>query len=287
MIFGWNKDGSSNKAPGSNSTDGSQNSKVWIMGVINVTPDSFSDGGSFHDPTAAIRHARQLLADGADILDIGAESTRPGATPLSESEEWLRLKPVLEGLRRELPQAVLSLDTRKSGLMLTGAALGVALINDVEGARDPATLKALAGFPGLSYLCMHMHQTPQTMQSQPLDGSGAVGVVTAFFDDRFKALRDAGFPPECIWMDPGFGFGKTDAGNACLMRAVPAFADRYNLAIGVSRKGFLGRTLSIKEPRDRDAASKTLEFGLACAGARMIRTHDVARLKKLLDLAHA
>ncbi len=266
---------------------GSDKTKVWVMGVINITPDSFSDGGSYHEPKAAVRHARRLLADGADILDLGAESTRPGATPLTETEEWLRLKPVLEALRKELPQVPLSIDTRKPGLMLTAAALGATLVNDVEGARDPATLKALAVFPDLSYLCMHMHGTPQDMQKCPLDGAAAVEAVDRFFDDRFKALTQAGFRPDRIWMDPGIGFGKTDAGNARLMREVPAFSARYNLAIGISRKGFLGRTLGIKEPKDRDAPSKTLEFGLACAGARMIRTHDVARLKNLLDLANA
>ena len=262
-------------------------SKFWIMGVINITPDSFSDGGHFLEPKAALRHARQLVADGADILDLGAESTRPGATPLSETEEWLRLKPVLETLRRELPGVPLSLDTRKPGLMITGAAMGVALVNDIEGARDPATIKALAAFPAVNYLCMHMYKTPQTMQDNPLGGPEAVAAVTSFFADRFKALTDAGFGSERIWMDPGFGFGKSDAGNARLMLEVPRFAERYNLGIGVSRKGFLGRTLGIKEPKDRDASSKMLEFGLACAGARMIRTHDVARLKKLLDLTNA
>lgn len=255
------------------------------MGVINITPDSFSDGGRFLDPKAALRHARQLLADGADILDVGAESTRPGARALSETEEWIRLKPVLETLRRELPTAPLSIDTRKPGLMITAAAMGAAMINDVEGARDAVTLKALAAYPQLSYVCMHMQGSPADMQKNPLDGAVAVEAVTSWCAGRHAGLLAAGFTPERLWMDPGFGFGKSDAGNAHLMAAIPALAAQYNLAIGVSRKGFLGRTLEIKEPIDRDAPSKTLELGLACAGARMIRTHDVVRLKNLMSLA--
>jgi dihydropteroate synthase len=255
------------------------------MGVVNVTPDSFSDGGDALSPRDALARCDELLRDGADLIDLGAESTRPGAAPLPADEEWTRLAPVLAALaQRDLVSRV-SLDTRKPDLMLRAADLGIALVNDVEGGRDAATLKALARYPNLGYLAMHMHGTPETMQRHPLGGRAAVAAVTSFFAERAAALRAAGFAPERVWLDPGIGFGKTDAGNLRLMAEIPRWRGAHQVAVGVSRKGFLGRALGLPAPKDRDPPTKTLELGLWLLGARLIRTHDVARLRTLVDLA--
>jgi len=256
------------------------------MGVLNVTPDSFSDGGRFLDPTAAVDQALSLVAAGADVIDVGAESTRPGAKTLPPEEEWQRLEPVLKrlgALGEGKLGAKLSVDTRKPSLMRPAAELGASYINDVSGLAPMDILRTLAGFRGLQYIAMHMIATPETMQLEPLRGSEAVRAVDAFFGEATQRLADAGFAAERRWLDPGIGFGKADSGNLRLMAALPQWTNRYNIAIGISRKSFIGRALDIPVPQDRDAPSKMLELGLAFAGAKMIRTHDVARLRKLLD----
>jgi dihydropteroate synthase len=259
---------------------------IHIMGVINVTPDSFSDGGAYLDPGAAVAHAEQLVADGATVLDLGAEATRPGAAPVDAAEEWRRLAPVLAALASRRLGAVLSVDTSKAEIMLRAADAGAAMINDVTGTADAATLARLARYPRMAYVAMHMHGEPRTMQRSPLAAADAVATVEQFFARCAKALADAGFEPDRRWLDPGIGFGKSDGANLRLMAATADWASRYQLAVGVSRKSLLGRALGIATPADRDAPSKTLELALAMAGARMIRTHDVKRLKHLLDLWH-
>jgi dihydropteroate synthase len=254
------------------------------MGIVNVTPDSFSDGGLAFDPGAAEARADRLWADGADWLDVGAESTRPGAAPVDEGEEWRRLEPVLKRLAGKSRGPRVSVDTRKPAVMRRAADLGVGMINDVSGLADPATLTALARYPGLAYAAMHMHGTPETMQKTPLPAARARATVERFFADATAALAGAGFPPERIWLDPGIGFGKTDAANVQLIAAVGELARGRQLLVGVSRKSLLGRVLGIQEPDARDAPTKTLELGLAIAGAGMLRTHDVRRLRTLLKL---
>lgn len=257
-----------------------------IMGVINVTPDSFSDGGRYLSPEAALKQAERLIEEGADILDLGGESTKPGAPAVSEDEEWRRLEPVLRVLakkRRSRP-VLLSIDTQKPVLMRRAADLGAAMINNVAGLCDAETLATLARYPGMHYLAMHMHGTPETMQREPLRASAAVRAVDHFFATAQDNLSRAGFSRDRIWLDPGIGFGKSDAGNVQLMARIPTWAAKHQVAIGVSRKSLIGRTLGIADAADRDPPTKTLELGLAIAGARLVRTHDVARLKKLLTL---
>ena len=260
---------------------------VLIMGVINITPDSFSDGGQYVAPDAAIAKAKALLAGGAQILDLGAESTRPGAAELTPEAEWSRLEPVFRRLHADLPsaftQAMISVDTRHPDVMRRAAAAGARMINDVGGAKhDRSVLADLAKIRGLHYVAMHMHATPATMQDAPLTGQDAVDAVDTFFVDATAALKAAGFDASRIWLDPGIGFGKTDAGNSLILREIPRWTAAHQVAIGISRKSFLGRALGIERPIDRDAASKGLELGLAVAGARLIRTHDVAGLSRLL-----
>ncbi len=256
-----------------------------IMGVVNVTPDSFSDGGELPTPEAAAQKAARLFEDGAEVIDIGAESTRPNATPVSSTEEWQRLEPVLKLLQKNHPTIPVSLDTRKPELMLRAADLGVVFVNDVEGGLQVPedTLARLAKYPRMQYIAMHMQGNPLTMQKQPLNADDALQAVDGFFAERQKALEAAGFAKDRIYLDPGIGFGKTDEANFRLMRDLVRWTREYRIAIGISRKGFLRRALKLDDPKATDPATKKLELGLALLGAKMIRTHDVKGLKDHLD----
>ncbi len=254
------------------------------MGVINVTPDSFSDGGELPTPEAAAEKAARLVQDGADLIDLGAESTRPNATPVDSSEEWRRLEPVLKLLQKNHPTVPVSLDTRKPDLMLRAADLGVVFINDVEGGVQvpKETLARLAKYPRMQYIAMHMQGNPQTMQQNPLNPDAAIAAVDGFFAERHAALRDAGFAGDRIYLDPGVGFGKTDEANFRMMRDIHRWTKPYRIAVGISRKGFLRRAFKIDDPKKTDEVTKKLELGLALLGVRMIRTHDVQGLQALL-----
>lgn len=255
-----------------------------IMGVVNVTPDSFSDGGELATPEAAAARAALLVLEGADVIDLGAESTRPGAPPVDFAEEWRRLEPVLKILQKNHPQIPVSLDTRKPELMLRAADLGVVYVNDVEGGRQvpPEVLSRLAKYPKMQYIAMHMQGNPETMQKNPLSADDAVKAVDGFFAERQAALLAAGFAAERIYVDPGIGFGKTDEANFRLMRDVTRWTTSFRVAIGISHKGFLRRAFKIDEPKKTDPATKKLELGLALLGVRVIRTHDVKGLKEHL-----
>jgi dihydropteroate synthase len=254
-----------------------------IIGVLNVTPDSFSDGGTFLDPEKAVAHAWDLVTDGADVIDIGAESTRPGSAPVDADEEWRRLEPVLAALADQKPKARISLDTYKPMTMRRALDYPVDIINDISGVADRLTLEILAK-RGLTYWAMHMHRDPASMHADPLDGADALREVAGFYQKTQATLKDVGFAEDRIWLDPGIGFGKTDRANVQVMRQALAEASRFEIVLGISRKSFIGRLLGITDPKDRDAPSKMLELGFLFAGVRGIRTHDVARLKTLRDL---
>ena len=257
-----------------------------IMGVVNVTPDSFSDGGKYLDPGRACEWASELLAQGADIIDVGAESTRPGADELDEETEWARLHPVIVRLKKQFGSRIkISVDTKKPKLMVLSARSGVDFINDVSGLADQETLQYLALESKVSYLSMHMRGTPKSMQETPLNGHEVLDEVSDFFKLSSETLVKAGFSSERIWMDPGIGFGKTDQANLLLMANTQHFASKYQLAIGISRKSWIGRLLDLQAPLDRDPPSKIAEFTLATAGAKIIRTHDVKHLARLRDVS--
>ncbi len=253
------------------------------MGVINVTPDSFSDGGRFDHVDAATRQAEKLLAEGADLLDLGGESTRPGSHPVSVEEERKRLEPVLKRLGPSLKRPILSLDTYKPEIMRLGVDCGVGIINNIRGLADEKTLRFLAA-QQVTYLAMHCHGEPKTMQVNPLGAEEALASVESFFVTAEKALGEAGFPREKIWLDPGIGFGKSDAANLKLLSLIPRFSARYNLAVGISRKGFIGRMTGVQKPEDRDPPTKMLEWMLAEQGVKVIRTHDVAGLAHIRNM---
>lgn len=255
-----------------------------VMGVLNVTPDSFSDGGRFAATEAALRHARRLAAEGAAVLDIGGESTRPGAAPVDATEELRRVIPVIEGLVQE-GGPPLSIDTAKPEVMLAAAAAGVELINDVRALRLPGALEAAAA-SGCAVCLMHMLGEPRTMQQAPSYGD-VVEDVYAFLADRIEACVRAGIGLERISVDPGFGFGKTLEHNLLLMRRLPRFASLgVPLLVGVSRKSMIG-ALTGRAVDDRLAGGVALAALAVASGARIIRSHDVAATLDAVAVAAA
>jgi dihydropteroate synthase len=246
-------------------------SRPLVMGVVNVTPDSFSDGGKFFDPEAAIAHALQLLRDGADILDIGAESTRPGAPPVSLEEELKRLLPVVKGLRD--CGAPLSVDTRKPQVMRFVLKLGADMINDVTGFASADALEAMRSSNAAACV-MHMLGEPGSMQNAPYYGDVFADVSNFLFGQAAK-LRAAGVGAERIVLDPGIGFGKTCAHNLTLLSGLPQMsANGYPILVGLSRKSVVGEVTG-REKGERMAGSLGAAVAAAALGARIVRVHDV------------
>ena len=244
-----------------------------VMGVVNLTPDSFSDGGRYLEPAQALERALTLEAEGAAILDLGGESTRPGAAPVTEQEEIRRVLPVLERLRPRT-RAILSIDTSKPEVMRAAAAAGVDLINDVYALRAPGALEAAAA-SGCAVCLMHMQGEPRTMQHAP-HYDDVVGEVRAFLAERVSACRAAGIADARIVLDPGFGFGKTLEHNLTLLRRLEALRlDGLPLLAGLSRKSMIG-VLTGKPSEARVHGSVAAALIAAQNGARILRVHDVA-----------
>jgi dihydropteroate synthase len=255
-----------------------------IMGVVNVTPDSFSDGGRFLDPAAAVAHARQLIEEGADLVDLGAESSRPGAAAVVTAEEELRrLLPVLQGLR-DAPVPV-SVDTIKPEVMRVVLAEGATMINDINALRAPGAIAAVAAADAAVCL-MHMQGMPGTMQQHP-SYDDVVAEVKAFLLERVRAARAAGIALERIAIDPGFGFGKTLEHNLELLRHLREFEVLgVPLLAGWSRKSSLGK-ITGKPAGERLAASVAAALIAAQNGARILRVHDVAATRDALSVLAA
>ena len=254
------------------------------MGVLNVTPDSFSDGGRFADADAAVRHGVRLAGEGAVFIDVGGESTRPGAEPVSLAEELRRVVPVIEGLRGAT-SAVISVDTSKPEVMRAAAAAGAGLINDVRALREPGALMA-ARDSGCAVCLMHMQGEPRTMQHSPTYGD-VVREVRAFLDERLAACRAAGIGADALLIDPGFGFGKTLEHNLTLLRRLAELAAGGTpLAVGLSRKSMVG-TLTGNPAGERLLGSVVLAALAALAGAAIVRAHDVAATVEALKVVTA
>jgi dihydropteroate synthase len=254
-----------------------------LMGVVNVTPDSFSDGGLYLDPEAAIAHGRELAAAGAEILDVGGESTRPGAEVVSEEEELRRVIPVIEGLGRE---GDISVDTSKAAVAAAALDAGAEIVNDVTALRGDTGMAALCAERGATVVLMHMRGDPRTMQNDPRY-EDVVAEVKAFLAERLEAAMAAGIAAEQIWLDPGIGFGKTAAHNMELLRRLGELRELGRpLVIGTSRKSFIGRV-------DGSAAGERLGGTIASSvlaaaeGAEVLRVHDVAEVRQALTVATA
>ncbi|WP_019593922.1 dihydropteroate synthase [Thioalkalivibrio sp. ALM2T] len=260
-----------------------------IMGILNVTPDSFSDGGQYARVDDALTRARAMVAEGAEILDVGGESTRPGAAPVALEDERQRVLPVIEALRAEL-DVPLSVDTMKPEMMREAVAVGAGMLNDVNGFRaDGALAVAMeaARERGVALCVMHMQGDPQSMQRAP-HYDDVVDEVRAFLEQRVAELLRGGVPRGQILLDPGFGFGKTLEHNVALFRGLPRLAaSGLPLLVGVSRKSMIGQLLDARPVADRDPGSAVAALLAAQAGARVLRVHDVSVTRDALALYSA
>jgi dihydropteroate synthase len=256
-----------------------------IMGIVNVTPDSFSDGGRFNDPGRAVEHAFSLLAEGADILDIGGESTRPGAEPVEEAEELRRVLPVIRAVRSQT-KVLISIDTMKAAVARAALDAGADIINDVTGLRADAAMPRLAAETNAGLVVMHMTGTPQTMQVNP-HYDDVVTEVLRYFEDRLRLLQNKGINLDRIVLDPGFGFGKSLEHNLTLMRELPRLATLRPLLIGVSRKSMIGKVLHSDAMFDRHWPTIALTAHAREHGARIVRVHDVKPNSDALSMMEA
>jgi dihydropteroate synthase len=256
-----------------------------IAGVVNVTPDSFSDGGKFFDTQAAVEHGLKLVAEGADILDIGGESTRPRATPVPEAEELRRVIPVIEQLaaRVKIP---ISIDTMKPAVARAAIVAGASMVNDVAANRAEDTMWRLVAETGAAYVLMHMQGTPQTMQANPTYAD-VVREVHEFFSERLRQLANCGIAREQVILDVGIGFGKTLEHNLLLIAALRSFTTLMRpLLLGVSRKSFLVKAAGVETPGRLPAALACSALAVE-AGVQLIRTHDVAETVQAVRLTES
>lgn len=244
-----------------------------VMGILNLTPDSFSDGGRYADREAAVARAERMAEEGAAIIDLGGESTRPGASPVAVEEELARVIPVVEALAPRLP-VPLSVDTSKPEVMRAAVAAGAGLINDVRALREPGALEAAAA-AGVPVCLMHMQGEPPTMQREPRYDD-VLQEVCDYLEARVQACEQAGIARERLVLDPGIGFGKTLEHNLTLLRGLPALAGLgLPLLVGVSRKGMIGQLLGGVPVEGRVQGSVTAALYAARMGARILRVHDV------------
>ncbi|MCA9081438.1 MAG: dihydropteroate synthase [Planctomycetaceae bacterium] len=251
------------------------------MGILNVTPDSFSDGGSWCDVSRAVDHALALEADGADLIDVGGESTRPGAEPVDESEELRRVIPVIDRLRGQL-QIPISVDTMKSRVAAEALIAGAQIVNDVSAGMFDANMAHVCANSDCGVILMHMQGTPQTMQQEP-HYDDVVAEVLQFLEERMQAFVASGVSCERIVLDPGIGFGKTAAHNLSLLKAIPQLrATGRPVLIGHSRKRFLKHLLG-RDVEERQAGTIGVSIALAESGADLLRVHDVRAIRDALQ----
>ena len=254
-----------------------------LMGVVNVTPDSFSDGGRYLDAEAAVAHGEKLLKDGAEILDVGGESTRPGAVEVDEAEELRRVEPVVAALAG---RATVSIDTSKLAVAEAAIDAGASIVNDVTALRQDPEMAALCAERGVGVVLMHMPGNPRTMQDDPTY-EDVVDEIKAFLAERIEAAVAAGIEEERIWLDPGIGFGKTVEHNLELLRRIAELRDLGRpLVIGASRKSFIGK-IDGSGVDDRLGGSIASSVLAAAEGADVLRVHDVAETAEAMRVAAA
>jgi dihydropteroate synthase len=260
--------------------------RTLVMGIVNVTPDSFSDGGMFEGAEAAVTHGLQLREEGADVLDVGGESTRPGSDPVSVDEELARVLPVIEGLRRRAPEALLSVDTRKAAVASEALAAGSDAVNDIGAGTDP-DMFGVVGAAGAGMVLMHMRGEPKTMQADPRYDD-VVAEVRGFLAERLEAAVAAGIGRDRLCVDPGVGFGKNLEHNLALLRSIGSFRELgVPVLAGASRKRFIGELSGADDPAGRLEGSVAAAVWCASQGVEMVRVHDVAPTVRALRVVDA
>jgi dihydropteroate synthase len=259
--------------------------RCLVMGVVNVTPDSFSDGGRYLDAEAAVAHGLALVAEGADLLDVGGESTRPGATDVPEAVELERVLPVVEELARTAEVPV-SIDTRKAAVAAAALAAGATMVNDVSAGRHDPDLLGVAADAKVPLVLMHMLGTPATMQDDPRYDD-VVAEVEAFLAERCRAAEAAGVDHQALVVDPGIGFGKRDQDNYALLDQLARFTRLgHPVMVGTSRKGFIGRALDSPADQRVEGTAATVVWAVE-RGARIVRVHDVAPMVRAVRMTEA
>jgi dihydropteroate synthase len=261
-------------------------SRTHVMGILNVTPDSFSDGGQYADAGRALAHARDMAAAGADIIDIGGESTRPGAAPLAEEDELRRIIPLIERLSSELTVPI-SIDTYKSSVAKRAIEAGAAIVNDISGLRFSHDMANVVADSGAAVVIMHIKGTPRDMQQHPVYDD-VVAEVMAYLEEGIEIAVKAGVDREKILIDPGIGFGKTLEHNLIILNRLEEFrALGRPIVLGTSRKKFIGTVLGVPVPEHRgDGTAATVALGIE-RGARVVRVHDVARIAQVAKMTDA
>jgi len=261
--------------------------RTLVMGVINTTPDSFSDGGQHLDPEIAIAAALEMFEAGADIVDVGGESTRPGSVAVEVGEEIHRAIPVIRGIYQHRPDAWISIDTRRRAVAEAAVECGARIINDITGFRDDPSLVDLAREAGTGLVVMHMLGKPKTMQ-QDIHYDSFPGDIYDFFQERIQALEDAGIPPGDIVIDPGIGFGKTFDHNLVLINRLGIFRPLGKpILVGPSRKAFIGKILDEPNPAARAVGTLAATTAAILRGASIVRVHDVAPAVQACKIADA
>jgi dihydropteroate synthase len=265
-----------------------KSNRPLIMGILNRTPDSFSDGGLYQDEAQALTHALKMGEEGADIIDVGGESTRPGSRRIEAGEQIRRVIPIIERLRGSLPAAIpISIDTTRAEVAATALAAGASILNDISAGRDDPAMFKLAAQTGVPIILMHMQATPETMQINPAYGD-VVAEVKSFLLKRAEAAQAAGIRREQVFIDPGIGFGKTNEHNLALMANLKQFVDTgYPVLLGTSRKRFMGAICAQTEPKEfLGATCATTALGVM-AGVRIFRVHDIKTNRQAADVAWA
>lgn len=259
--------------------------RTCVMGVLNVTPDSFSDGGRFFDKKTAVAHAIQMVEDGADIIDIGGESTRPSAEPVSEEDEKKRVLPVIDKLAGQIGVPI-SIDTYKTGIARAALDAGAAMVNDISGLSFDPEMAGLAAARKTPVVIMHMQGTPRNMQKNPRYES-LIGEITGFLSGRAEAAESAGVAADRIIIDPGIGFGKTVEHNLEIVKRLKEFTSLgYPVMIGVSRKSFIGKVLGTEVDERLEGTSAAVACSVI-GGASLVRVHDVKEMFRVTRLADA
>ena len=256
-----------------------------VMGVLNVTPDSFSDGGEFFDTQKAVEHGVKMATDGAAIIDVGGESTRPGSEPVSTKEQIERVVPVIEKLRKNIDVPI-SIDTFNVAVAKAALDSGAAIINDITALSDNA-MAELAAEREVPVVLMHIQGTPATMQTEP-KYDNVVGEVLEFLLSRAKRAEQSGIPKERIFIDPGIGFGKTLEHNLLLLKNIDKFVETdYRVLVGASRKSFIGSITDRKKPAERIFGTAATVALCAAAGVSIVRVHDVAEMMEVVKVTNA
>ncbi|CAN5607955.1 dihydropteroate synthase [soil metagenome] len=259
-----------------------------VMGVLNITPDSFSDGGRYSETASAVAHARQMVAEGADLIDLGGDSPRPGSQPVDGVEQIRRVVPVIRALAAQSLPVILSIDTTRPDVAAAAIDAGAHLVNDISGGRDDARMLPLIASRGMPVILMHMQGTPATMQRDPRY-TDVVREVLAFLTERIRAAVDCGIDSGNILLDPGIGFGKAIEHNLCLLRDVRKLVEsvQHPVVIGASRKGFIGTITGQPEPRQRVLGTAATVAWAVASGASVVRVHDVGPMKQVVQMTRA